>query len=246
MQALILAGGLGTRMRPVTDRMPKALLPVAGRPFAAWQLGLLASEGVDDIVYAVGHHGHQIEDFVGDGSGWGVSVRYSYERDGLLGTAGAVRLAVDRGLLELAFFVLYGDSYLPIRYRDVAGAFDRCGCPALMTVYANHDRWEKSNASYADGMIPLYDKTRRSAREDLTYVDYGLSVLTREVVLERTPAAIVHDLADTFRALSIAGRLAGYVAPHRFYEIGSPAGVAALEAYLSNTAGRGERRCENG
>jgi NDP-sugar pyrophosphorylase family protein len=237
VQALILAGGLGTRMRPATDRIPKALLPVAGQPFADWQLRLLASEGVDDIVFAVGHHGDQIEDFVGNGSRWGLSVRYSFERDGLLGTAGAVRLAVDHGLLEPSFFVLYGDSYLTIHYREVAAAFDGCQQPALMTVFPNYDRWEKSNASYADGMILLYDKSGSVAPPNFSYVDYGLSVLTCEVVEEYTSPATVHDLADIFRALSTAGRLAGYVATQRFYEIGSPPGVSALEAYLCRTAG---------
>jgi NDP-sugar pyrophosphorylase family protein len=136
-------------------------------------------------------------------------------------------------MLRSPFFVLYGDSYLPISYRDVAAVFASCGRPALMTVFPNGDRWEKSNARYADGMIPLYDKSGHSAQAALTFVDYGLSVLTREVVLERIPPATAHDLADTFKTLSVAGELAGYVAHHRFYEIGSPAGIEALEAYLS-------------
>jgi NDP-sugar pyrophosphorylase family protein len=232
MQAFLLAGGLGTRMSPATDHIPKALLPVAGKPFAAWQLQLLAGHGVREIVYGVGHLGGQIEDFVGDGSRWGVSVRYSYEEGRLLGTGGAVRLAVDRRIIESPFFVVYGDSYLPIQYHRVADTFASCGQPALMTVFPNRNRWEKSNASYADGMVRLYDKRGRSEQPDLTYVDYGLSVLTREAVVDYIPPETVHDLADTFRALSLAGRLAGYVATHRFYEIGSRSGIEALEEYL--------------
>jgi NDP-sugar pyrophosphorylase family protein len=246
MQALVLAGGLGTRMLPATGSIPKALLPVAGIPFAGWQTQLLAAEGVNEIVYGVGHLGSQIEHFIGDGSQWGVSVRYSYEYDRLLGTGGAIRLAIDRGLLQSSFFVLYGDSYLPIRYREVASVFANCGYPALMTVYPNHDRWEKSNVWYTDGMVRLYDKGGRSGQTTLTYVDYGLSILTRDAVIEYIPPATVHDLADTFQTLSVAGRLAGYVAPHRFYEIGTPSGLKDLEAYLAGQSSDAQLEGEDG
>jgi NDP-sugar pyrophosphorylase family protein len=214
--------------------VPKALLPVAGRPFLAWQLELLASGGVHEIVFAVGHRGRQIEDFVGNGSRWGLSVSYSYEQEGLLGTAGAVRLAVDRGMMQGSFFVLYGDSYLPVCYREVAKAFASSPHPAMMTVYPNHDRWEQSNAIYVDGMIKLYTKGGHFGDPEFTHIDYGLSVLRPEVATDYIPVAQAHDLADTFHVLSVAGRLAGYVAPHRYYEIGSPSGRDALEMYLSS------------
>jgi NDP-sugar pyrophosphorylase family protein len=226
---VILAGGLGTRMRPTTDQVPKALIGVLGRPFADWQLELIAGSGVNDVVYSVGHLGEQIEAHVGNGARWGLSIRYSYERSGLLGTGGALRLAVDRGLLDDPFYVLYGDSYLHVNYAEVADRFRNSGRPALMTVYRNDGALERSNACYVDGRVTLYDK--RSAEPSLTlrYVDYGLSVLEPSVVAECIPSGVKVDLSDTYHDLSIAGRLAGHEVRSRFYEVGSPGGVADLE-----------------
>ncbi len=233
VQCVILAGGLGTRMRPDTESIPKAMLPVGGHPFAGWQLSLLAAEGVEEVVYCLGYLGEQVEAFVGDGSRWGLSVRYTYERSRLLGTAGALRLAADAGLLRTQFFVLYGDSYLPIRFAEVAKAFCVSRQPALMTVYPSSDPLEQANASYRDGMVTCYDKRTNPDKLRLNFIDYGLSVLTFDVITELVPADGVHDLADTYRVLSSTGRLAGYLASHRYFEIGSPRGIADLEAHLS-------------
>src|SRR5262245_26801177 len=109
MQCVILAGGLATRMRPLTDSIPKTLLPVAGHPSADMQLTWLAREGVSDVVYCVGHLGEMIEEYVGDGSRWGLAVRYVDDGPELRGTAGALRRAVSAGLLDPAFLVVYGD-----------------------------------------------------------------------------------------------------------------------------------------
>lgn len=234
MQCLILAGGLGTRMRPYTTTSPKALIEVAGRPFADIQLSLLAGQGITDVVYAVGYLGQQIEEYVAGGDRWGLSVRYSYETGELQGTAGALRLALDRSMLEDCFFVLYGDSYLPIQFSDVKASFERSGQPALMTVLENQNRWDTSNAVYADGQVLRYDKRQQPDRAGMRYIDYGLSILTSAVVSELVPPARPSDLADVFRLLSEQGRLAGYPVTERFYEVGSPAGLADLELFLSN------------
>jgi len=95
VQCLILAGGLATRLRPVTETVAKAVMPVAGRPFAEYQLEWLARAGVTDVVYAIGFHGDQIRAAVGDGSRFGIRVTYVDEGEILLGTGGAVRLAYD-------------------------------------------------------------------------------------------------------------------------------------------------------
>src|SRR5207247_2476011 len=160
LQVVILAGGLGTRMRPFTDAMPKALVPVLGAPFADWQLHRLAAQGVDRVVYSVGYRGEMLRDHVGDGSRYGLRVTWVDEGSELRGTGGALRLALDRGALDDAFFVLYGDSYLPVCMSEVERAWGGSGARGLMAVMRNEGRWDASNVGFADGRVTVYDKSR--------------------------------------------------------------------------------------
>jgi NDP-sugar pyrophosphorylase family protein len=234
LQCVILAGGLGTRMRPLTDRIPKALVPVLGRPFADWQLRHLVAQGVERVVYSIAYRGEMLREFVGDGSRYGLTVSYVDEGERLLGTGGALRLALDAGVLDGAFFVLYGDSFLPADARWVELAWRDSGLPELMTVMRNDDRWDSSNAVYADGRVLVYDKSRpESWRQRMRWIDYGLSVLTRRAIADRVAPGAAFDLAEVLRQLSLAGRLAGLEVTERFYEVGSPEGVRELEGYLS-------------
>lgn len=238
LQCAVLAGGLGTRMRPLTETVPKALLPVLGAPFADWQLALLAEQGVERVVYCVGYRGELLREHVGDGSRHGLSVTWSDEGQELRGTAGAIRLALDRGALDDAFFVLYGDSYLPAGVAGAEAAWRRSGAPALMTVLRNEGRWDRSNCVYRDGRIVLYDKRGPAElRAEMHWIDYGLSVLTRDAVEEHVPAGAVADLADVQHRLSVTGRLAGLEVHERFYEAGSPDGLRELEDYLRARSG---------
>jgi NDP-sugar pyrophosphorylase family protein len=232
MQCAILAGGLGERLLPVTETIPKALVPVAGEPFAHHQLRLLAAEGVRDVVYCIGYHGAKIREAIGDGRRFGVDVVYVDEGPALRGTAGALRLALDEGALDETFAVLYGDSYLPIELAPVWRAFAEAGLPALMTVLHNEDRWDRSNARFEGGRVTLYEKGGTGAE----FIDYGLSVLDRRIVAERIPAAAVADLSTLYHELSVEGSLAGYEVHERFYEVGSPTGLAELERYLTSAA----------
>jgi len=235
VQVLVLAGGLGTRMRPRTDTMPKALLPVAGRPFAERQVELLVDNGVDDIVFAVAYLGHMIQDTLGDGRRWGIGIRYVDEGDHRRGTGGATRLFVDSGLADDDFAVLYGDSYLPIDYQAVWDAYATADRPALMTVIRNHDRWDTSNAELAEGRV----RYRKGAGPEtgMTYIDYGLSVVSARVVSERIPRDAVSDLAELFTDLGERGMLAGFEVYERFYEVGSESGIADLEDMLARRTG---------
>jgi NDP-sugar pyrophosphorylase family protein len=234
LQCVILAGGLGTRMRPLTETMPKALVPVLGVPFADWQLRHLSSQGVDRVVYSVGYRGEMLRDHVGDGSRFGVRVTWVDEGAQLRGTGGALRLALDRGALNQAFFVLYGDSYLPASMAEVERAWRASGAPALMTVMRNEGRWDTSNVVFADGRVVLYDKSSPADwRGDMRWIDYGLSILTRQVIADDIAAGAQADLADLLRGLSRAGKLAGHEVAERFYEAGSAEGLRDLEAYLS-------------
>jgi NDP-sugar pyrophosphorylase family protein len=243
MQCVILAGGRGTRMAPRTDAVPKALLPVAGRPFADWQLEWLSAQGVDEVIYSIGHLGDQIRRYVGDGEHWQLKVRYIDEGDDLRGTGGALRQALDASALAEQFLVLYGDSYLCIDVRTVWDVFVASARAALMTVYRNDGQWEGSNAVFSEGMVSRYEKGLADVPPEMRYVDYGLS-LFRDATVERwvAPGTVV-DLAETFTALSAAGQLAGYEAVERFYEVGSPSGLRDLEGRLrSSVAGEGRLR----
>jgi len=216
--------------------MPKALVPVLGRPFADWQLTCLAGQGVERATYCIGYRGDMLRDHVGDGSRFGLQVSWIDEGSRLRGTGGALRLALDQGALDEAFFVLWGDSYLPIEFSSVEEAWRRSALPALMTVLRNEGRWQTSNAIYSDGRIALYDKARpEEQRSEMHWIDYGLSVLTRDVVDRHIATGTVADLANVMRDLSLAGQLAGLEVTQRFYEVGSPEGVRDLEDYLSKS-----------
>jgi NDP-sugar pyrophosphorylase family protein len=228
MQCVILAGGLGTRMQPLTETCPKTLLPVAGRPFAYHQLHWLAAQGITEVVYSIGHQGEMIRRYWTEEPPPIPSIRWVDEGEQLRGTAGALRLAHEQAVLDERFFVLYGDSFLPVEFAPVWRTFEESTQPALMTVLRNEGRWDRSNVRYADGRVVLYDK---AGAPDMQYIDYGLSCFSREVFDNCTVA----DLAAVFHQLSQEGRLAGYEVHQRFYEIGSPAGLRDLERCLDPT-----------
>jgi choline kinase/SAM-dependent methyltransferase len=237
-QCVILAGGRGERLRPLTDDVPKALVPVAGEPFAFHQLRWLAGQGVDEVVYCLGYRAADLRAAVGDGRRFGLQVEYVDEGEDLRGTGGALRLALERGVLAEELAVLYGDSYLSLDLSAAWDAFRTSGLPALMTVFRNDGRWDRSNARFEEGRVTLYDKHGREAgAAGLAWIDYGLSILTRELVAERIPTGR-SDLAELFFDLSREGRLAGFEATERFYEIGSFAGLRELEEHLAESAAR--------
>jgi NDP-sugar pyrophosphorylase family protein len=228
--AVILAGGLGTRLRPITEKVPKALVEVAGRPFLEHQIELLKLNSISDIILCVGYLGETIEKRYGDGGMLGVRIRYSHDPAKLLGTGGAIKKALP--LLPEIFFVLYGDSYLTANYQEVAAAFRKAGKPVLMTVFANADAWETSNVWFDGRRILLYSKAEKLPQ--MRYVDYGLSVFNR-VIFEEYPENVPFDLANALEKLSRKEQLAGYEVSQRFYEIGSPAGLAELDRVLRNS-----------
>ncbi len=223
----VLAGGLATRMRPQTETVPKAMLDVNGEPFIAHQLRLFRREGLRRVVLCLGYLGEQIVDYVGDGSGFGVDVDYSFDGEKLLGTGGALRKALP--MLGESFFVIYGDSYLDTPYGPIATRFLESGKPGLMTVFHNEGRWDTSNVIFKDGKIVSYSKTHKSP--DTKFIDYGLGIL-RYSVLRRYAAGQVVDLSDVYSQLSDRGELAGYEVRTRFYEIGSPDGLIDTSSYI--------------
>jgi NDP-sugar pyrophosphorylase family protein len=229
----ILAGGLATRLRPVTETIPKALIEIAGEPFLAHQLRLLARGGFERAVLCVGHLGEQIRDYAGDGARFGLHLEYAFDGPQLLGTAGALRRALP--LLGDAFAVIYGDSYLPCDYRSALHTFTASGKLGLMTVYANHGRWDTSNVEFADGRILAYDKANRTPR--MRHIDYGLGAFRREAFASLPPDRS-SDLAALYQDLLRRDQLAVWESPDRFYEIGSLEGIRDLSELLLGVAGK--------
>jgi NDP-sugar pyrophosphorylase family protein len=225
----ILAGGLATRLRPVTETVPKVLLEVAGKPFLEHQLAQLREQGVEEVVLCVGYLGESIRERYQDGRSHGIRISYSFDGPKLLGTGGAIRKALP--LLGEAFFVMYGDSYLRIDFGAVEGTFRQSAKSGLMTLFHNQDSWDVSNVCYSGGTIQRYDKKLRGP--DMQHIDYGLSVFKAEAFREYPPDDVL-DLAQVMRTLVDRGDMAGFEAEERFYEIGSPAGWRELDQFLSN------------
>jgi NDP-sugar pyrophosphorylase family protein len=225
--AAILAGGLATRLRPATEKIPKALIAVAGQPFLAHQLRLLRASGIRKAVLCVGYRSEMIENQFQDGSQLGMELSYSFDGPELLGTGGAIRKALP--LLGKHFLVLYGDSYLPIDYAAPARAFVASGKLGLMTVFRNEGRWDTSNVSFSNGAIQSYNKKRQPP--EMRYIDYGMGVLSHHVFSGHGDNQ-TFDLADIYTDLIARNELAGFEVTERFYEIGSPDGLAELDAML--------------
>jgi NDP-sugar pyrophosphorylase family protein len=204
----ILAGGLATRLRPVTETIPKSMVPISGRPFLEHQVEYLRRQGLRRIVVCAGHLGEQIQHYFGN------TLEYSFDGDKPLGTAGALRKALP--LLGKEFFVIYGDSYLPTNFAEVSYKFASSGASAQMTVFRNHE----PNVWFEGGKILAYDKV--SPKPQMQHIDYGLSMFRAEAF----NAVRGGDLATVFTDLAVAEKLTGFEVSERFYEIGSPAGLA--------------------
>jgi NDP-sugar pyrophosphorylase family protein len=231
MQAVILAGGLATRLGERTRELPKALLPIAGKPFLAWQMAALARSGFSEVVLCIAHFADQIREFLGDGAAFGVAVAYSEDGPELLGTGGALRHALP--LLAPVFLVTYGDSYLPFDYaaplRDLEAHPEALG---TMSVFENAGAWDTSNTEVRGAHVLRYEKGGSDAA--LRYIDYGAIALRRAVLAER-PTGVRFGLEQVQAELAHARQLRAYAASERFYEIGSELGIRDLEAKLASS-----------
>jgi len=228
---VIISGGVATRLRPLTESIPKAMFKVAGLPFIAHQLSLLRNKGIQRVIICSGYLSNQIEDFVGNGSKFGLSVSFSLDGEKLLGTGGAVKKALP--LLEDEFFVIYGDSYLDVDFNSVYDYFLSHKGLGLMTVLKNRDAWDRSNIVFKDGCIINYDKKNKT--EDMEYIDYGLGVLKKSA-FDLMKKKEIFDLSELYKKIIIIKEMIGYEVATRFYEIGSPKGLEETEKYLLSIA----------
>lgn len=220
MQVVILAGGLATRLRSLAGKVPKSMIRVNGKPFLQYQIELLKKNNFTDILLSIGYLGSQIEDYFGDGKDWRVRLSYSREKEGLLGTGGALKKA--ENLLEDEFFVMYGDSYLLLDYQEIARYFRSLNKRGLMVVYKNHNQFDKSNLIVKNGLVKLYDK--KGVNPEMVYIDEGISILRKET-LGDFPSRTPFPLDEIFQRLISKKELLAFQTNQRFYEIGSPQGL---------------------
>ncbi len=229
MQAIVLVGGVGARLRPITDKIPKAMIPLQGKPFLEHQLMLLKRNGILDIVLSVGYRGNKIKDYFGDGSKFGIGISYSEEAEKLMGTAGALKNAW--GLLEDTFFVTYGDAFLLLDYQEVMVYFKKADKLGLMVAYKNFDKYDRSNVVVENSMVKIYDRNRKFP--DMVYIDFGVSVL-RKKALDLIPHGKVIDLGELNQELIKRNELLAFETNQRFYEVGSPEGLKEFEQLVSS------------
>ena len=226
LSVAILAGGLGTRLKSKTNTKPKALIDIAGKPFIIRQLDHLFSEGIKHIVICAGHFGQQIEDLIGSGNKFNLKIDYSYDGQELLGTGGAIKKALP--FLGKDFFILYGDSFLPIKYNLIENAFYKAKKTALMTIFKNIGKWDTSNVSLQKNIV-VYDK--KKPKPNMIFIDCGLSVVNNSI-FDLYPKDKNFDLGDIYHQLSLKGKLAVHEVYDRFYEIGSSSGLNETIGYF--------------
>ncbi|EKD71530.1 MAG: Nucleotidyl transferase [uncultured bacterium] len=228
--ALILAGGLATRLRPATEKIPKSLIEINGKAFVHHQLKLLFRQGIRKVIFCIGYLGEMIQQYVGDGSAYGLEVTYSFDGEVLLGTGGAIRHALP--YLDDHFFVVYGDSYLDVNYANIQQAYLDSQKEGLMTVFKNQGQWDTSNVEFSNGKMIAYDKRNLTTR--MHHIDFGLGIFSKKVFLQ-LPENTAIDLATIYQNLLINDQLAGFEVHNRFYEAGSFAGIKELGYYLSQS-----------
>ncbi len=227
-QAVILAGGRGTRLRPFTDLAPKHMYPFHGRPFAHWLVEQLAGQGFERVLFLLGYLPAATQNYFGDGARFGI--RIDYELTPPEWETGP-RMTGALGQLDPMFLLCYCDNYWPLRLRRAWQTWQSGGAlPAQITVYENSDGYTRSNVAVQDGRVTVYDSSRAGA--GLGGVDIGYALVSRAVV-ETLPDANVSFQSAAYPALAARGELGASVTGHRYYSVGSRDRLAATDAFLA-------------
>lgn len=229
LQMAILSGGLGTRLGRLTSRTAKGMVLVSDKPFLHYQLEFLGARGITNIIICTGHLAQQIKDYFGDGQPWGVDIKYSDEEERLLDTAGALKKA--EPLLQERFFVMYGDSYLPLDFSNIMARFTQSNKLGMMVVYRNKNKYDTSNVILGDDLVRVYDK--KVHLPEMTCIDAGVSVLRKDV-LRLVPPGEPYSLEKLYQELIVQKQLQAYETRQRFYEIGSPGGLEEFEHVVAS------------
>ena len=229
----ILCGGKGTRIAAVAGDLPKALIPVGGAPLLVHQLRWLHEAGATDVVLLTGFRGERIRAFAGDGSAFGLRLRYSDDGDAPRGTAGAVGRAIP--MLGGTFVTVYGDALLQADPGTVAAALAP-PYDGVMSVFRNEDRWLPSNVRVDGERVAAYEKD--AVPGHMTHVDYGINAFHSDV-FAGLPADRAVDLAEIHRQMIARRTLRAFPVSERWYEIGTPESLAETERYVAARAAKG-------
>jgi NDP-sugar pyrophosphorylase family protein len=224
---VILAGGLATRLRPLTDGIPKAMVSINGKPFIHWQIQKLAQEGFKEIIISIGHLGDQISDYLGNGERYNVGVKFIHDGNSQLGTGGALTKVAES--LTGKFLVTYGDSYLPVSFSSIGSRFEKSNFLSIMTITSPAHSREKSNILFSGGRILEYSKNSRDSR--LNFLDYGLLGFSSSL-FKVVPSGRNWDLEELIKSLISISQMEAIQVDERCFEIGSFEGINELTKYL--------------
>ncbi len=223
--AIILAGGLGTRLRPILSDQPKVLAPAAGKPFLHYVFTYLTSQGIQEAILSVGYLADQVKSYAGTGSSWGLKVRYIQEKTPL-GTGGAARLA-GTGLQE-PFLVLNGDTLFLIELFSLEKVHRQTGALATMCLRHMQDVEVRGRVEIdAEGIIRnFYEKPLNHGASLANGGVYLFRPGVLETLPENQPVSLEKDL---FPQLARSGSLGGFIQDAYFCDIGTPNSLAAFE-----------------
>jgi D-glycero-D-manno-heptose 1,7-bisphosphate phosphatase len=226
-QAVILAGGRGTRLAPLTDTRPKPMVEFHGRPFLEYLIQMLREQGIERIVLLLGYLPQVIIDHFGDGSRFGVRIEYSVtpQEDDT-----GLRIKQAAHLFDPEFLLLYCDNYWPLRLDDLWRKWKSAGTSMQVVVYDNTDGYTKNNLRVENNLVAVYDKSRTSP--GLAGVDIGFMLLRRELV-DRVPEGNVSFETSLYPTLVAEKQLAAYVTSHRYYSVGNLARLPLTESFLA-------------
>lgn len=227
MQIVIFCGGLATRLKNLAKNKPKSMMDINGKPFLEYQIDNIKKYDIKDIVLCVGHLSEQIIDYFGNGEKFNVNIKYSHDGEKPLGPIGALKKA--EPLLKKDFFIMYGDSYLSVNFKDVYNFYKKYDKAACMVVYKNKDKYDKSNLIIKDNLVLGYGDKQRT--KDMVYIDYGASLLSKKTLYNLKDDTF-YSTGDFFSKLIKNHELLAYEVKTRFYHIGNPEALEELRKYI--------------
>ena len=229
MQTVIICGGLATRLKKLSKNTPKSMIKIKGKPFLEYQLEDLKRQNVKDILLCVGHLSEHIQDYFKDGEKFGLNLTYSHDGDKALGAIGSIKNAEEK--LEDVFFTLYGDSYVFLNYKELYNHFNRQNQNAMMTVFQNNNKYDKSNIILnRENMILQYSGEKKP---EMIYIDYGVSIF-RKKVFDQIPKDTFYSTKDLYTNLVNQKQLQGYKVKKRFYHIGTPEALNEFSKFINS------------
>ncbi len=226
-QAVILAGGIGTRLRPLTDNLPKPMIPINRKPFLEYLLELLKKNGIKEVILLLGYLPDKIREYFGNGSDFGIKTKYSI---GDVSFETGKRIKNAEELLDDNFLLMYCDNYWPLNLKKVVEYHNNHNALVTVTIYTNKDNFTKSNMKVNDqGYVTLYDKSRKG--KNLSGVDIGFFIINKKV-FELMPDTNFSFEKKILPKLIEKKQLAGYLTDHKYYSIGKIERLPITEQFL--------------